>query len=40
MEALDLNIDNYEYKDILNLFKINMEFGETELKKAKKEVGG
>ena len=34
MEALDLNIDNYEYKDILKLFKINMEFGENELKKA------
>jgi len=38
MEALDLNIDNYEYKDILKLFKLNMEFGENELKKAKKEV--
>lgn len=38
MEVLDLNIDNYEYKDILNLFKLNIDFGENELKKAKKEV--
>ena len=38
METLDLNIDNYDYEDILNLFKINIEFGENELKKAKKEV--
>jgi len=30
MEALDLNIDNYEYRDILKLFKLNMEFGENE----------
>ena len=38
MEELDLNIDNYDYKDILNLFKISTSFGENELKKAKKHV--
>lgn len=38
METLDLNIDSYEYKDILNLFKINYDFGENELKQAKKQV--
>lgn len=38
MESLDLNIDNYEYLDILNLFQIDINFGENELKKAKKYV--
>ena len=38
METLDLNIDNYNYEDILNLFKINYDFGENELKNAKKMV--
>ena len=36
MEELDLNIDNYDYKDILNLFKIPINFGENHLKQAKK----
>ena len=38
METLDLNIDNYNYEDILKLFKINYDFGENELKSAKKMV--
>ena len=28
MEALDLNIDNYDYEDILNLFKLDHDFGD------------
>ena len=36
MESLDLDIDNYDYEDILNLFKIDYNFGENELKQAKK----
>lgn len=38
MEYLDLNIDNYEYEDILNLFNIPIDFEESHLKKAKKHV--
>tara|TARA_B100000780_G_scaffold165938_1_gene116065 strand:- start:7287 stop:8150 length:864 start_codon:yes stop_codon:yes gene_type:complete len=38
MEALDLNIDNYEYDDILKLFELEPIFGEEELKRAKKKV--
>ena len=38
MESLDLNIDNYEFKDILELFQIPIDFGEIDLKKAKKKV--
>ena len=38
METLDLNIDNYDYRDILNLFKLNIDFGEIELKNAKKQL--
>tara|TARA_B100000902_G_scaffold272486_1_gene258422 strand:+ start:1358 stop:2275 length:918 start_codon:yes stop_codon:yes gene_type:complete len=38
MESLDLNIDNYDYEDILNLFKLNINFGENELKNAKKQL--
>ena len=38
MEVLDLNINNYDYDDILNLFKLNMNFGENELKNAKKKL--
>lgn len=38
MESLDLNIDNYDYNDILNLFKINIHFGENDMKEAKKKV--
>ena len=36
MENLDLNIHNYELNDLLNLFKIPFQFGENELKQAKK----
>jgi hypothetical protein len=38
MEDLDLNIHNYELNDLLNLFKIPFQFGENELKEAKKMV--
>ena len=38
MENLDLNIDNYEYEDILNLFNVSSEFGENDMKNAKKKV--
>jgi len=38
METIDLNIDNYNYEDILNLFEIGFDFGENELKKSKKKV--
>lgn len=38
MESLDLDIDNYDYEDILNLFKLNINFGENELKNAKKQL--
>ena len=38
MEGLDLNIHNYELNDLLNLFKIPFQFGEKELKEAKKMV--
>ena len=38
MENLDLNINNYELQDIFNLFEINNQFGETELKICKKKV--
>jgi hypothetical protein len=36
METVDLNIDNYDYEDILNLFGLNHDFGENGLKNAKK----
>ena len=35
---LDLNIDNYEYDDILKLFELELNFGQEELKRAKKKV--
>ena len=38
MESFDLNLDNYELKDILNLFKIQENFDEEDLKSAKKTV--
>jgi molybdopterin converting factor small subunit len=38
MEGLDLNIDNYQYDDILKLFELESNFGEQELKRAKKKV--
>lgn len=36
MDSVDLNIDNYTLNDILNLFKIPIDFNENDLKKAKK----
>ena len=36
MENVDLNIDNYDYEDILNLFSLDQDFGENGLKNAKK----
>ena len=38
MEVLDLNIDNYEYEDILKLFDLDLNFGESEIKRTKKKV--
>lgn len=38
MEELDLCISNYDLNDILNLFKIDKDFGKEELNKAKKMV--
>ena len=38
MENLDLNIENYSLKDILNLFNLSENFGIFELKNAKKMV--
>ncbi len=38
MEELDLNIDNYEYDDILKLFSLELNYSEEEIKKAKKKV--
>ena len=35
-ENLDLNIQNYNLNDLLNLFKLNTNFTEEELKNAKK----
>jgi len=35
METLDLNINNYNLKDILNLFKIPIDFDESHMKQAK-----
>ena len=36
MESLDLDINNYSLNDILNLFNIHHDFGEEELKQAKR----
>ena len=38
MESLDLNINNYDYDDLLKLFKLNFNFDFNDLKKAKKQV--
>lgn len=38
MNDIDLNIDNYSFVDILNLFKINKNFTDKELKKCKEVV--
>ena len=35
---LDLDIDNYDLADILNLFKLEEDFDESDLKNAKKTV--
>jgi hypothetical protein len=35
---MDLDITNYDYDDILKLFKVNQNFNEEDLKKAKKQV--
>ena len=32
----DLNIDNYDLQDLLNLFKLDKNFNEEDLKQAKK----
>ena len=33
---VDLNIDNYDFDDLLNLFGLQMSFNEVDLKKGKK----
>ena len=35
MDNFDLNIDNYDLEDLLNLFHLNYEFNENDLKRAK-----
>uniref|UniRef100_A0A6C0EVR5 J domain-containing protein n=1 Tax=viral metagenome TaxID=1070528 RepID=A0A6C0EVR5_9ZZZZ len=35
VEKVDLNIDNYQLDDVLNLFRIPVDFDETDLKRAK-----
>ena len=35
MSNIDLNIDNYSLEDLLNLFKINIDFNKNDLKRAK-----
>ena len=37
-KKVDLDIDNYNLEDVLNLFKIPMDFNETDLKRAKQVV--
>jgi len=38
MENLDLNIENYDLNDLLNLFKLDFGFNESDLKRVKKTV--
>ena len=38
MTNIDLNINNYDLDDILNLFNINYDFNEEDLKNSKKKV--
>jgi hypothetical protein len=38
MENLDLNFDNYSLEEILNLLNLSVNFGENELKIAKRTV--
>ena len=35
MESLDLNINNYDYDDLLKLFQLNFNFDFNDLKKQK-----
>ena len=37
-DNIDLNIENYDLSDLLNLFKLDYNFGENELKRSKKQV--
>ncbi len=39
MENIDLNLENYSYNDILNLFHLDKNYNRDDLKKAKKIVG-
>ena len=36
MDKIDLDITNYDYDELLNLFKLSYDFGEDDLKRAKK----
>ena len=38
MNDLDLNIDNYDFDDLLNLFNLDYNFTELDLKSAKRRV--
>ena len=38
MDDLDLNIENYNLRDLLNLFKVDHDFDKDNLKKAKRMV--
>ena len=38
MNELDLNIDNYDFDDLLNLFNLDYNFNESDLKNAKRRV--
>ena len=38
MQNIDLDINNYDYKDILDLFKLNHDFNKIQLKNAKQTV--
>ena len=38
LEDIDLNIDNYSLDDLLELFKLELDFGEEDLKLAKRTV--
>ena len=37
-DNIDLNIENYDLNDLLNLFKLDYNFGENELRRSKKQV--
>ena len=38
MNNLDLNLDNYELKDLLNLYNLPNDFTESDLKNAKNSI--